>query len=986
MRYAQTIAMAQNLLAEGRVEDVCRMLEPLLQEATDPMQNGEAMLRALLARAYVTHQGALTQALELLAPYEDATAREALDDTARAPVALWLGWSYARREATFTDEARALILLDEAESLYAATVDAPGQCWAHLGRARAYFTLDEYQLMRQALDEARALRRTIQDVQAKRWCHDLNVPALRFQGHYDEAATHIEALESLGRRLDDRQVLGRTHAYRAALRLDRGEAPDAVIDAATAATNLLGDVPHGGATYPLLAAYHAHIQALLRQGRWDDADVLIDTALRATDSWPTAQAHLHTLRARLYLRRGHDADARRILGALRKQAPKLPHGLHRSHIALLRGELLARADRYDEALETVARARHNAQTTGHRGNALRARLVRAKLELQRGDLDAVQHTLDQLASFDDYFGVLPFAALRFWVLGRLAEAKNRPTEAISYLKQSRSAYSLMGDLQRTAQVQLRLARLGRAARPVEARPLLDAALETFEQLALEEDADAARTLREAWPTLDASDRLGPERSLAHTLARASRSPRLVADAWIQAVAELLPDRWIGLYEYAEADWSAVYETGQPPEELTFPSPEPTETVVDGIGWLPLREGPEGTFFMACRLSSANDPAWQAARTHLATWRPVVELALDRAVAQGGSSSPQPDAAPSGDGAPPLPVMHDIVYESAALQRLVDRIGGMQSSHNPVLITGERGTGKSTMARLVHATSTRHRAPWGVVDCGASAGTLAARLLGRADAAPHEAAHGVLRAHDDGTVLLRHVDEAPLHVQDRLLDVLTSDEVFPKGASAPEDVDVRLIATTTRDLAERVQAGAFREELFYRLNVITLRVPPLRERPDDIPVLARHFATRLQPAGPSLVSITNDALDALVAYDWPGNVRQLRNEIERALSHVSSEPAPTLDRSTLSDALRAPFRDASPERSDAIMRSDCSLRDVMAEAEKETIERVLDECDGHITASADVLGLSRQGLYKKMKRLDIDASQFQRQTAPSATSP
>ena len=981
MRYAQTIAMARNLLAEGRSEDVARMIEPLVQADSDPAQSGAAMLRALLARVYVTHRGTLDAALDLLAPYEEGAARNALADAAHAEVALWLGWTYARRDETFDEEARALSLLDEAESLFSSTLDAHGRCWAHLGRARAYFTIDEYQLMRQALKEARALRRTIQDVQAKRWCYELNVAALRFQGRYDDAQSHIDALEQLGHQLGSRQVLGRAQAYQAALHLDRGDAPATIIDVAKSALSLLRDATREAASYPLLAAYHAQIQALLRQGAWDDADMLIDTAMRAVNRRPTAQAHLQTLRARLYMRRGQLEDAQRILDALCDQAPQLPHGLQRSHIALLRGELLAQNEKFDEAAVSIEQAHRNARETGHRGNELRARLTQINLELHRGHVASAREYADTLDRFDDYFGVLPFAARRFWVLGRLAEAEGDRSEAISYYKQSRSAYSLIGDLHRTARAQLRLARLGRHADPVHARPLLDAALETFERLGLDHERDAAETLQDKWPDTDSSDGLALERTLGKSLARASHSPQLVADAWIEAVSDLLPDRWIGVYEYTDDAWTSVHEIGRPPSDLSFPDPRTSEEVTDGTGWLALRRGSDGAFFMGCTLSNGDDPAWHAARQQLLSWQPVVRLALDRAVQRTDASNSTVDLI--GDGAPPSVATDEIVYESASMQSLVERIQNIRSSHNPVLITGERGSGKTTIGRLVHRQSARSETPWSVVDCaGTAPGALASQLRGRVDAEPDDAAYGFLRSADGGTVLLKNIESASLDVQDTLLRILDTGDIFPKGATAPLTVDVRLLASTTENLADLVRDGQFREELWYRLNVITLHVPPLRERPTDIPVLARHFANVLRSTDTPMISITNRAMDALVEYDWPGNVRQLRNEIERALTLVSSEPAPTLDLETLSRPIRTQQSSERTDDLEAVLHPDRTLNDVLAHTEKKTIERVLAKCEGQITASADVLGLTRQGLYKKMKRLDIDASKFQ----PDAPSP
>jgi DNA-binding NtrC family response regulator len=275
--------------------------------------------------------------------------------------------------------------------------------------------------------------------------------------------------------------------------------------------------------------------------------------------------------------------------------------------------------------------------------------------------------------------------------------------------------------------------------------------------------------------------------------------------------------------------------------------------------------------------------------------------------------------------------------------------------------------------------------------------IEAKLFGDARNATFET--GAFQSADGGTVVLENVDALPKSAQDRLLQAIESGDVLPVGATTPVPADVRVLATTSSDLQEEIREGRFREDLFLHLNVIPIRIPPLRNRREDIPLLVRHFAKTLRPAGTPPVSITHRAMEAMLAYDWPGNVRQLRNEMERLLLLVHSEPAPMIDEPLLADPIREADVGDIPSRAstsggstqphppapdvpgmDAVLQPDTSLTDVLAETESAVIRRVLEACDGQITASADVLGLTRQGLYKKMKRLNIDASNFQAQTA------
>jgi DNA-binding NtrC family response regulator len=199
--------------------------------------------------------------------------------------------------------------------------------------------------------------------------------------------------------------------------------------------------------------------------------------------------------------------------------------------------------------------------------------------------------------------------------------------------------------------------------------------------------------------------------------------------------------------------------------------------------------------------------------------------------------------------------------------------------------------------------------------------------------------------------------------------------------------VHVIATTDETLPDDAVRPALRDAL----RTHSLRMPPLRERRADIPLLVRHFLNTLRPErlqASTYASITQPAMEALLRYDWPGNVRQLRNELERVLVYIESEPAQTIDRTMLLDHIVEEAQsdaDTPPSASDAILHPDRSLNDVLSQTEKTMIERVLQACEGQVTASAEVLGLSRQGLYKKMKRLGIDASDFQPDADPAPAS-
>ena len=982
MEHAQTIAMAQNLLAEGRAEDVVQMVDPLLEPVDAPVTStGQILLRALRARIEIAHRDDTAGALDLLPSLETISD---LCTCVRAEVALWRGWAHARRHTDSSEAARALRLLDEAEGLFDSIHDPRGRCWALLGRAQAFFAIDEYALMRKVLRDATAIAEKLNDKQIDRWRHELSIPALRFEGRYDAAERHVDALRSLGKTWNDRRIRGYAAAHHAALRYDLGQPPSTIIETAETAEALLRRVDNR-AHYPLLAGYHAHVGALLRRGHLTDALAVIDEAEEAVRDDPVDQAHLQTLRARIALRRDDLTQAENLLDDLIEQAHHLPHGLQRSHVALLQGEILASQNHLDEAYTWMRRAHRNARETGHRGNQLHTLLKLARTAAARNELDRAQKHLNAADEYDDYFSVLPYAVLRFSAEGTLAQTDDRTQEAIDAYRLALSAASMMQDRHRTASLQLALAQI---EAPDRAHALATAARSTFSAIGAKQEEEVARALVDRIAPLDDSTRssdpspLPPQTStttLGTSLAQASLSLPLVAKTWLEAIASLLPDRWLGVYRLSDDGLaSVVHERGSRPNGFRLPSASMIDENSGPVHWTPLRSVSPRLVFGA-EIRNKSDSDWRDAKSKIRTWRPLIRLALERALLhqQQHTTASSTDAI-SVDG---------FVAESDAMQAVVDRVRRIRTSHSPVLITGEGGSGKRLLARVVHAASERSDGPFRhVAAASMQHEPLAEQLFGSLDAGG-PLAPGVVHEADGGTLVIEDVDALPPAVQSSLLHLLEAGEVVPEGGTEAVPVDVRILATTSEHLDEQVRNNHFRPALWERLNVLSLHMPPLRKRRADIPLLVRYFLKALRPSDSTMVSITQPAMEALLRYDWPGNVRQLRNELERALVHVSSEPAPTIDRDVLLDTIidTAKSTGTPPaDDPDAILHPNRSLDDVLAQTEAAVIERVLRACDGQVTASADVLGLSRQGLYKKMKRLGIDASTFQSTTDPEPT--
>jgi two-component system, NtrC family, response regulator AtoC len=335
-------------------------------------------------------------------------------------------------------------------------------------------------------------------------------------------------------------------------------------------------------------------------------------------------------------------------------------------------------------------------------------------------------------------------------------------------------------------------------------------------------------------------------------------------------------------------------------------------------------------------------------------------------------------------------VHGIVGSSAKIQDVLRMVSRLKDTRTPVLIYGESGTGKELVARAIHYRGAFAGRPFVAVDCGSLVPTLIeSELFGYEKGAftgALKSKQGLFQSADGGTIFLDEVGELPLELQAKLLRVLQEKEVRPVGSNQRVKVDVRVIAATNRDLEAAYKAGTFRKDLYFRLNVVTLYVPSLRERRSDIPQLVHWFLERYAPGAE--LHVSSAAMKALMQYEWPGNVRELENCVERAVAlgngqiidsgdlpagiaasasnlgvpvAVIPQKTTVLDPdlagiATLSDAPRSPL-------------STTDLEDI----ERATIQRVFEQVKGDKALAGRMLGISRATLYRKLKRYNIGAT-------------
>jgi two-component system response regulator HydG len=309
---------------------------------------------------------------------------------------------------------------------------------------------------------------------------------------------------------------------------------------------------------------------------------------------------------------------------------------------------------------------------------------------------------------------------------------------------------------------------------------------------------------------------------------------------------------------------------------------------------------------------------------------------------------------------------DIIGKSASMKALLDMLAMVAPSEATVMITGESGTGKELIAKSLHYNSTRKGRPLVTVNCAAlTESLLESELFGHEKGAftgADRRREGRFMQADGGTIFLDEVGETSSRMQAKLLRVLQEKEIQRVGSEAVLQVDVRVVAATNRDLEEDVQAGRFREDLFYRLNVMHLSVPPLRDRQEDIPLLAQHFLEKYARRNRKTVKgFAPLAMDMLLKYDWPGNVRELENAIERAVILLSGEHI-TENLLPLRIVRQHPGHATATDPTLSATGGTRTLEDM----EKEAIMATLDATDGNKSEAARRLGISRKTLHNKLK--------------------
>ncbi len=305
----------------------------------------------------------------------------------------------------------------------------------------------------------------------------------------------------------------------------------------------------------------------------------------------------------------------------------------------------------------------------------------------------------------------------------------------------------------------------------------------------------------------------------------------------------------------------------------------------------------------------------------------------------------------------------LIGVSVKMQRVYKMMAKVSQHDYPVLILGESGTGKELVARSIHSSGPRKERPFAPVDCSALVPTLIeSELFGYVKGAftgAVQSKQGLLEAAHGGTLFLDEIGDMPVDLQAKLLRALQEREIKPVGSTERRRINVRIIAATNRDLESAIRTGAFRQDLYFRLNVVQLKLPPLRDRKSDIPILVTAFLEKFSDPQAPVQTISEEAMRRLIAYDWPGNVRELENAIERAVALGSG---PILHVADLPSSLQYPTSERAPDKNEILP---------LEELERRAILRTLRETSGDKLAAARILGIGKTTLYRKLKQYHVE---------------
>ena len=960
------IARAGAALERGRGAEAAQLLAPSLRSSTLHRED-ELAMRSCLAEAWLL-QDDVEQAASALGRPPDT-----FRDTVSALRLSTLWRLHGRLASARGDQSRAIALHGRALKYADAAHDSRAIGLAHYELGQCYRQVGDLAIVREHITKAASALHAAGDRRHLALVHSLSSISLAQLGRYEEAMGALRQAERLAAGVQADDVLATVCGNQANVMMLEHRYEQAL---ALAERSVSLHEAHGSG-HGLAVALATLGQICVRLGDLGRAEEALHRALDVRSPiqfHETTGAVFDTL-AQIHLIRGRYEVASEFLGRAGDAYGAYGRQTSRWYEWSVR-VLGARLEVRRRALEQAVRLADEILEAGAPPfESLQATLIAAEALIEAGRIAEAEQRLEVAADAID-----PRIAPAAWgeylrLRGALHARTGAPADAYHDFAQSATLLDLLGERYQAALSHLALGTLvaGTGARSVGERHL-DKALAVFEQLGAERDlADthAARALL---------TRIGTGEYVLSPADADDAIVRRIVDA--AALPDLLGRETASSFlEAAGGDCAVVFVQPAGGDPIIVASAGCDVDTARSVARTAL-QGQHGPGTLVCEPLGRDPDGFR--HVALASARPLGHPVLRRlrmiaAVArQGFALCAARDRSDIVAGTPVdrslEPLLPGFLSASAAMTRVVEQIQRLQGNDLTVLITGESGTGKELVARAIHVGSHRSGATFLPYNCTTTGRDLAdSQLFGHRRGAFTGAVSdqpGLVRTASGGTLFLDEIGDLPLDVQPKLLRFLEQSEIMPIGETRPQRVDVRVLAATNADLEQRVAEGKFREDLYYRLSVIRIHVPPLRDRREEIPHLSTYFLREAsERLGKPDVHLGSAVLDVFAQYWWPGNVRQLKNEIQRAVA--LSAPEGTIEPDHLSPEISATRLPGTPTTTRRAVVTPTNLASAVEQVERDLIQATLDRTSGNISETARSLGLTRRGLYLKLRRLGLE---------------
>ena len=974
-----------DLLDKGLTVEARSRLADLISAAKD---DAELLANARLALSLAFEmQGDYRMSLQAIAMYEAEESRKTLP----ANLALKLRVQISVAYNYCGDHPKAIAML---QAMVRDSANEQSKAVVYTALARAYRSISEYSIAREYSRQALEIYRQTGDWRGLAEAYFGIALCDHDEGHNDAALKEFQqALQLIG----DHPAtffLGKIYSNMAGVcfHLKRPHEGISYLEKA------LGYYENSDHQMMAAIAYNNLGINLTLVGQWDRAQEVLQHALdlitRVDEHDEKIPMTLDSL-GELCMLRGDLDEAKAYLEravALSKEHRNKWYSVQAlrtmSRCYIVRGEL-------DLAFQTAQDALELGQQISDLNSVWDAQLLLAEAYLRKGQLDACVEKLKDLSEqTSESPAAIGLSGEGQRLQGLVALAKSDAQSATQHFGRCLSIFELLGDRYRTGLAHFNLGRAYLMAQSELAAEHLSRAMNIFRELGARhylERAEAAREEYDRTPrqqqrqreaaiqliTLRLAEAVASRALLLRELAAVIRQETSASQVMIVEPDEEQKLKIVVAQGYEEAEATAIAD------ELASLSDQSARDRFARKRDLKLITLKSTNSLAATLVISPAESARLSGEMSLDPLLRVVELGMDVCALRARTSTEQ--GAEHADGTSGTGLLPGFIHSSPAMSRLVEEVHKIRSSDVTVLVTGESGTGKELVARAIHALSARRDKIFVPFNCTAVPKELSESYLfghrrGAFTGAVNDSS-GVIRTAAGGTLFIDEVGDLPADVQPKLLRFLQEGEIQPLGEQKPIQIDVRIIAATNTDLEELVAQGKFREDLYYRLNVIRLRVPPLRERRSEIPTIVNYYINHYSSKfGRHDIQITPQAVDLLMVADWPGNVRQLCNEVQRMVAR--SENSTLITPEQLSPELRQMGVPTVPPasvsvmgttatgRSEVVPIENVSLAEALEEVERRMISDAMRRHKGNISRVARELGLTRRGLYLKLDRYNL----------------